>query len=192
MTRTHVWRLAASALFAAAVVGCGGDSDDVAVSSSGPSGETPAESPADTGPTTPTESPGAPIDRDSDGADLCTLFENLDLAALLAEEPGEPIGGGGRCLIESAADDSTGKLDVGVRDRGQAAFVQTRAQLGFESEPYGLGDEAFVSGSGIHVLAGERYIDLQVIRDPFGTTPPPTEDELIAAMRTVLTNLGMD
>jgi hypothetical protein len=200
MTRSHVRQVATLALLAAVVAGCGGGGDDATADSSDPSQSgaettpsgTPSETPSETAATIPTSSPDTTADRDSGGPDLCTLFENLDVAALLGEEPGEPFGDGLRCVIEPVADDSTGQVAVGVRNRGQAAFVESRDLLGFESEPYGLGDEAFVSGSGIHVLAGERYIDLQVIRDPLGTTPPPTEDELIAAMRTVLTNLGMD
>ena len=176
--------------------GCGDDAESPEPDSSTPelpatTAPTAEPSTAATSPTGPTTT-GATLPPSGDGPDLCTLFENLDVADLLGEEPGEPRGDGVRCVIDSAATDSTAEIAVGVREQGQAAFVQARELLGFDSELEGLGDEAFVSGAWIHVLAGERYIDLEVIRNPLGSAPQPTEDELVAAMRTVLTNLGMD
>ncbi len=129
---------------------------------------------------------------EGEDADVCTLLENLDVDALLGEEGGTPDGDGARCVVLPVDPESTGQVGVGLVIPGGEAYADRQEILGSDSEVEGLGDEAYLTGSWLHVRAGDIYVDLQVVRNPLGEGPRVTDDEMVEAMRTILTNVGMD
>jgi hypothetical protein len=178
------------ALGAVALVGCGDDDDESADTTGAPtSSSDTTTAPVDTSPDIaededPDDSMG------TDEGDPCVYTEGIDAEAILGEPVADPESSGDVCTFAAADSSSTAELNIAVRiGAGAEAYQQQRDLLGADAEIPDLGDEAFNSGTWIHVLAGEGYIYVQGIPNPVGDTRLNIFD-LEAAADQVLTNLG--
>lgn len=179
------------ALLAAALVGCGDDDES--------SDSTVPSEAVDTTGVEPDTSPDIVEDEDVedevedepvDEMDACLYAEGIDAEAILGEPVGEPESSGDVCSIAATDSSSTAELNIAVRlGAGAEAYQQQKDLLGADAEIPDLGDEAFNSGTWIHVLAGEDYLYVQGIPNPLGDTRINIVD-LEAAAGQVLANLG--
>ncbi|HEY8545324.1 MAG TPA: hypothetical protein VIL36_09765 [Acidimicrobiales bacterium] len=100
------------------------------------------------------------------GADPCALLDGIDLAAVLAEAPGEPEPASTTCVVRAADPTSHARLDLGyVTTDGAAEYAGMNDLLGVDGPVAGIGEEAISTGSRIHARSGDEFFFIQVVRN---------------------------
>jgi hypothetical protein len=194
-------RLLAAMAMAGAVLlsGCG-DSEDTDVASeesgtdaSGPSttlGRAPAEEPDPGGPDPDDAGDvGPPIDASTGGPDACAIAETLDLDGLLGEPPApsdtRAAQGDAVCLVKAADAGSKATVKLVIETgTGSESYAEAKSDLGTDTEPDGLGDEAFHVGNHLFVLTGDTVVLVQVERGSIKV--PSVEDAALEEAATVI------
>jgi len=170
-----------------------------------------SEAPSSTAPTTTTpeatdrstspdaDAVGATDDGEADpadgadeaaGDDLCALLADVDLAAVLAEPPGEPQSSPESCIVRAADPASRARVDVGLRPTGGAdAYQRNNEIVGIDAPLTGIGDEAVRAGLRVHARKGDAFVSVQVVRNVTTNGHIP-DAELEALARTVAAAAG--
>jgi len=181
--RRAIARRAVLALAAVTLLAACGDDD-------GPA----SEAPSSTAPTTTTpEATDRSTSPDADeaaGDDLCVLLADVDLAAVLAEPPGEPQSSPESCIVRAADPASHARVDVGLRPTGGAdAYQRNNEIVGIDAPLTGIGDEAVRAGLRVHARKGDAFVSVQVVRKVTTNGHIP-DAELEALARTVAAAAG--
>ena len=210
--RVDVW-LGTMVVGALAIAACGEDSGELdpagaaasltASPEAEPSETGPPDSePVDTEPVDTVSPPGSTVadtvgaaEGEEDGLDVCALLGGVDVDGLL----GEPVGAqefeedpsGGVCTVTPLDPESRGSLGLSVSTNAPEANYENAQELfGVDAELAGLGEQAFVSGGMVVVLAGEYLVSLQPVRWRDLGIGGVTQPELEAAARVVVDALG--
>lgn len=138
-----------------------------------------------------TSSTTAPADEESAVPDdACALLEDLDLVAVLGEEPGEPAPGPNGCIIRAANPDSHARIHVGFQSPGGAAAYERQNEiLGIDAPLEGIGDEAVRAGVRVHARKGDAFFFVQVVRF-IEINRHIEDDELEEVARTIAAAAG--
>lgn len=154
----------------------------------------PAQPAAASTASVPTASPGVPpaaSAEPAEAADACALLDGIDIDALLGEPAAPAHATGTQCNIRPVDAASPASLMLQyLPDKGAANYAQQNALFGIDAEVTGLGDEAIVTGTRVHARSGDRFLRLQVVRNPASPMSQVKPDEVVETSRRIAGNAG--
>ena len=125
------------------------------------------------------------------GSDACALLAGIDVDAALGEAAGPTQSSPTTCNIKPVDAASPASLMLQyLPDRGATSYAQQNELFGVDAPVAGLGDEAIVTGTRVHARSGERFLRLQIVRNPASQMPQITAGEVVETSRRVAANAG--